>query len=126
MDDPIVTNGIACLQEDYGVGDEDFLAMCTRLYAVYLTGMAKNPLAKTAELKELTGLKAALHLENQQTGQAHANDDTNFYTNVTPPPPSTSLTTGKNLTVLDSTSSSSSPRGSFFGVARSTRRSRLR
>ena len=64
VDDPNVADGIALLQEDYGVGDEDFTAMCTRVYAVYLAGMAKNPLAKTVELKELAGLKAVLHLCN--------------------------------------------------------------
>mmetsp|Transcript_16231 Transcript_16231/g.30655 ORF Transcript_16231/g.30655 Transcript_16231/m.30655 type:complete len:1185 (-) Transcript_16231:63-3617(-) len=83
VDDANISDGIARLQEDYGVDDEDFLGMCTEVYAVYLAGMAKNPLAKTAELKELASLKAALDLDNQQTGQAHADAAAAFYRDVT-------------------------------------------
>jgi len=83
VDDPNISDGIARLREDYGVDEEDFGAMCTEVYAVYLAGMAKNPLAKTAELKEMAGLKAALGLDNLQTGQAHADAASNFYRDVT-------------------------------------------
>jgi len=83
VEDANVSDGIARLQEDYGVDDEDFGDMCTQVYAVYLAGMAKNPLAKTAELKELSNLKAALNLDNLQTGQAHADAAVSFYRDVT-------------------------------------------
>lgn len=83
VEDPNVSDGIALLQADYGVDDEDFADMCTQVYAVYLAGMAKNPLAKTAELKELSNLKAALNMDNMQTGQAHADAAISFYRDVT-------------------------------------------
>ena len=83
VDDDNISDGIARLQEDYGVEDDEFADMCTQVYAVYLAGMAKNPLAKTAELKELSQLKSALNLNNQQTGQAHADAAVAFYRDVT-------------------------------------------
>ncbi|KAL9180958.1 hypothetical protein ACHAXT_009763 [Thalassiosira profunda] len=83
VDDANIADGIALLQEDYGVDDEDFADMKTNVYAVYLAGMAKNPLARTAELKELANLKAALDLDNQQAGQAHAEAAASFYRDVT-------------------------------------------
>ncbi|KAL7533976.1 hypothetical protein ACHAXR_009678 [Thalassiosira sp. AJA248-18] len=82
VDGDNISDGIARLQEDYGVDDEDFDDMKTQVYAVYLNGMAKNPLAKTAELKELSHLKAALDLDNLQVGQAHADGATAFYRDV--------------------------------------------
>ena len=69
---PNVADGIDRLKEDYGVEDEDFIAMKIEIYSQYLMGMAKNPLTKTAELKELTQLREALRLNNAQVGQAHA------------------------------------------------------
>ena len=83
VDGDHVADGIARLREDHGVDSEDFATLCTSVYAVYLVGMAKNPLAKTAELKELALLKSALRLDNQQTGQAHAEAAVNFYRDVT-------------------------------------------
>ena len=83
VEDPNVSDGIALLQDDYGVNDEDFIDMCTQVYAVYLAGMAKNPMAKTAELKELSNLKAALNLDNIMVGQAHADAAISFYRDVT-------------------------------------------
>jgi len=83
VEDSNVSDGIARLRDDYGVEDEDFADMCTRVYAIYLAGMAGNPLAKTAELKELANLKAALNLDNLQTGQAHADAAASFYRDVT-------------------------------------------
>lgn len=83
VDDSNISDGVARLQEDYGVDDADFADMCIEVYAIYLAGMAKNPLAKTAELKELSQLKAALNLNNQQTGQAHADAAVAFYRDVT-------------------------------------------
>ena len=82
LDDPNVADGIARLAEDHDVNDEDFGAMKTEIYALYLNGMAKNPLTKTAELKELQGLKAALSLTNQQVGQAHGDAAKMFYRDV--------------------------------------------
>lgn len=81
--DANISDGIATLQDDYGVNDEDFAEMCTTVYAVYLTGMAKCPLTKTAELKEVSALKEALNLDNIQVGQAHADAATTFYRDVT-------------------------------------------
>ncbi|KAL7547372.1 hypothetical protein ACHAWF_013551 [Thalassiosira exigua] len=83
VEDPNVADGVARLREEYGLDDEDFAEVCTKVYAVYLAGMAKNPLAKTAELKELAHLKAALGLDNQQAGQGHADAASSFYRDVT-------------------------------------------
>jgi hypothetical protein len=84
VNDTNISDAISSLQEEYGVdSDEDFMDMCTKVYAVYLAGMAKNPMAKTAELKELASLKAALNLNNMQAGQAHADAAVTFYRDVT-------------------------------------------
>lgn len=84
VNDPSISDAIASLQADYGVdNDDDFTDMCTKVYAVYLAGMAKNPMAKTAELKELASLKEALNLNNMQAGQAHADAAVAFYRDVT-------------------------------------------
>eukprot|EP00578_Thalassiosira_sp_NH16_P017686 CAMPEP_0181123232 /NCGR_PEP_ID=MMETSP1071-20121207/25776_1 /TAXON_ID=35127 /ORGANISM="Thalassiosira sp., Strain NH16" /LENGTH=1197 /DNA_ID=CAMNT_0023208333 /DNA_START=215 /DNA_END=3808 /DNA_ORIENTATION=- len=83
VDDANVADGIYDLKEDHGVDDEDFANMRTEVYAVYLAGMAMNPLAKTAELKELASLKLALDLDNMQVGQAHADAAAKFYRDVT-------------------------------------------
>lgn len=82
LDDANIADGIKRLQEDYGVDDEDFATMCTNVYSVYLVGMAKNPLTKTAELKELSSLRNALDLDNQQTGQGHADAAVQFYRDI--------------------------------------------
>eukprot|EP00970_Alexandrium_tamarense_P006003 scaffold1009_cov188-Alexandrium_tamarense.AAC.31 len=82
LDDTNIADGIKRLQEDYGVDDEDFATMCTNVYSVYLVGMAKNPLTKTAELKELSSLRNALDLDNQQTGQGHADAAVQFYRDI--------------------------------------------
>eukprot|EP00984_Skeletonema_dohrnii_P018800 scaffold8873_cov100-Skeletonema_dohrnii-CCMP3373.AAC.2 len=66
VDGDFVSDGIDRLKEDYGVEEEDFTTMKTEVYSVYLVGMAKNPLAKTAELKELSNLREALSLDNMQ------------------------------------------------------------
>lgn len=72
VDGANVADGIECLKDDYGVEEDDFAAMKIDVYAQYLMGMAKNPLTKTAELKELKQLREALRLNNSQVGQAHA------------------------------------------------------
>mmetsp|Transcript_34618 Transcript_34618/g.82695 ORF Transcript_34618/g.82695 Transcript_34618/m.82695 type:complete len:1212 (-) Transcript_34618:75-3710(-) len=82
LDDPNVADGIARLAEDHDVDDEDFGAMKTEIYAIYLNGMAKNPLTKTGELKELQSLRSALGLTNQQVGQAHGDAAKMFYRDV--------------------------------------------
>eukprot|EP00985_Skeletonema_marinoi_P007359 scaffold3221_cov126-Skeletonema_marinoi.AAC.26 len=83
VDGDFVSDGIDRLKEDYGVEEEDFTTMKTEVYSVYLVGMAKNPLAKTAELKELSNLREALSLDNMQVGQAHADAAKTFYRDVT-------------------------------------------
>jgi hypothetical protein len=83
VDGEFVSDGIDRLKDDYGVDDEDFITMKTEVYAVYLVGMAKNPLAKTAELKELSNLREALTLDNMMVGQAHADAAVTFYRDVT-------------------------------------------
>lgn len=83
VDGDFVTDGMDRLKDDYGVDDEDFTTMKTEVYAVYLVGMAKNPLAKTAELKELSNLRDALSLDNMMVGQAHADAAKSFYRDVT-------------------------------------------
>ncbi len=83
VDGQFVSDGIDRLKEDYGVDDEDFITMKTEVYSVYLVGMAKNPLAKTAELKELSNLREALSLDNMMVGQAHADAAKTFYRDVT-------------------------------------------
>ena len=45
--------------------------------------MAKEPIAKTSELKELRSLRAALGLDNMQVGRAHADAASSFYRDVT-------------------------------------------
>ena len=79
LEDPNVADGIAVLQDDYGVDEADFADMKTEVYSVYLQGMAKNPMTKTSELKELTNLRNALSLSNQQVGQAHAEGAIRLY-----------------------------------------------
>jgi hypothetical protein len=83
VDGPNVADGIAMLREDHGVDVEDFADMRTSVYAVYLAGMAKNPMAKTSELKELKSLRDALDLDNMQVGRAHADAAMSFYRDVT-------------------------------------------
>lgn len=83
LDDPNVADGIARLQEDYGMDEEDFGIAKTEVYAVYLQGMVGNPITKTAEFKELQKLKGALGLTNQQVGQAHNDAALAFYRDTT-------------------------------------------
>jgi len=45
IDGPNVGDGIDRLREDHGVDDEDFADMRTSVYATYLAGMAKEPMA---------------------------------------------------------------------------------
>ncbi|KAL3795270.1 hypothetical protein HJC23_008355 [Cyclotella cryptica] len=82
VDGANVADAIDRLKDDYGVDDVDFAAMKVEMYAVYLTGMAKNPMTKTSELKELTSLKEALRLDNLQVGQAHADAAAMFYRDI--------------------------------------------
>ena len=72
VDGPNVSDGIERLKDDYGVTEEDFVPMKINVYSQYLVGMAKSPITKTAELKELASLREALRLNNAQVGQAHA------------------------------------------------------
>ena len=65
VDGDNVADGIERLREDYGVDEDDFIPMKIQVYSQYLVGMAKNPLTKTAELKELTSLREALRLEGK-------------------------------------------------------------
>lgn len=83
IDGPNVSDGIDRLQEDHGVDDEDFADMRSSVYATYLAGMAKEPMAKTGELRELTNLRTALSLDNMQVGRAHADAAASFYRDVT-------------------------------------------
>ena len=83
VDGNFVQEGIDSLKDDHGVNEEDFVAMKVEVYAVYLMGMAKNPLAKTAELKELKLLREALGLDNLTVGQGHADAAMMFYRDVT-------------------------------------------
>ena len=83
IDGPNVSDGIDRLREDHGVDDEDFADMRTSVYATYLAGMAKEPMAKTGELRELTNLRTALSLDNMQVGRAHADAAVSFYRDVT-------------------------------------------
>ena len=74
------SNAIQSIQEQFGLLDEDFEAICTEVYAQYLMGMVKfNPTAKTSELKELDQLKQALSLNNLQVGEAHAQAAAEWY-----------------------------------------------
>lgn len=74
------SNAVQSVQEQFGLFDEDFEAMCTEVYAQYLMGMVKfNPTAKTSELKELEQLKEALSLDNLQVGEAHAQAAAEWY-----------------------------------------------
>jgi hypothetical protein len=64
---------IRALQDQFGLLDEDYMAVATEVYAAYLLGMVKfNPTAKTSELKELEQLKTILQLDNIHVGEAHA------------------------------------------------------
>lgn len=72
VDGDNVGDGIEALKDDYGVDEADFNTIKIEVYAAYLVGMAKNPMTKMSELKELTSLREALRLNNQQVGQAHA------------------------------------------------------
>ena len=91
VDNDKVADGIARLREDYGVDDEEFDNTKTRICAVYLAGMAKNPLTKMAKLKELVSLKlgslkAALGARPRQPvdgKRAHAEEAVSFYRDVT-------------------------------------------
>jgi hypothetical protein len=59
------------VQEQYGILDEDFAAMCTDVYKRYVLGMVKyNVSPKTSELKELDQLKTVLGMDNLQVGEA--------------------------------------------------------
>lgn len=83
VDDPDARDAIAGLGDDHGVDGEDFDDVRSSVYAVYLAGMAKEPMAKTSELKELRSLRAALGLDNMQVGRAHADAASSFYRDVT-------------------------------------------
>jgi len=83
VDDPGARDAIARLGDDHGVNGEDFDDVRSSVYAVYLAGMAKEPMAKTSELKELRSLRAALGLDNMQVGRAHADAASSFYRDVT-------------------------------------------
>lgn len=82
VDGDNIADGIDRLREDYGVDEDDFIPMKIQVYSQYLVGMAKNPLTKTAELKELTSLREALRLDNSQVGQAHAEAAFNLFADV--------------------------------------------
>mmetsp|Transcript_21955 Transcript_21955/g.44861 ORF Transcript_21955/g.44861 Transcript_21955/m.44861 type:complete len:1186 (-) Transcript_21955:71-3628(-) len=82
LEDANVADGVERLREDYGVEEVDFVDMKTEVYGVYLQGMAKNPLLKTSEMKELTNLRNALRLTNQQLGQAHAEAAVKFFRDI--------------------------------------------
>jgi len=49
----------------------------------YLAGMAKEPMAMTGELCELTDLGAALQLDNMQVSWAHADAAMSFHCDMT-------------------------------------------
>ena len=83
VDDPGARDAIAGLGDDHGVDGEDFDDVRSSVYAVYLAGMAREPMAKTSELKELRSLRAALGLDNMQVGRAHADAASSFYRDVT-------------------------------------------
>lgn len=83
IDGPNVADGISRLKDDHGVDDEDFAEMKTSVYATYLAGMTKEPMAKTGELRELTNLRTSLNLDNMQVGRAHADAAAAFYRDVT-------------------------------------------
>jgi len=76
-------DAIRGLGDDHGVDAEDFDDMRSSVYAVYLAGMAREPMAKTSELKELKNLRTALGLDNMQVGRAHADAASSFYRDVT-------------------------------------------
>eukprot|EP00978_Attheya_sp_CCMP212_P049156 scaffold624685_cov59-Attheya_sp.AAC.1 len=68
-----LTSAIANVKSTYNMEDGDFEAACGDIYKSYLIGMVKNnPIAKTAELKELVRLKDVLGLGNLLVGEAHA------------------------------------------------------
>jgi len=67
------------VQERFGVQDEDFREICVDVYKRYLIGMVKTPIAKTAEMKELKGLREALRLNNLAVGEAHSSAASSFY-----------------------------------------------
>ena len=76
-------SAILSVQEQFGLLDEDFEAICTEVYAQYLFGMVKfNPIAKTSELKELEQLKQVLSLDNLQVGEAHAQAAAEWYRTI--------------------------------------------
>jgi hypothetical protein len=83
VDGPGARDAIAGLGDDHGVDGEDFDDVRSSVYAVYLAGMAREPMAKTSELKELRSLRAALGLDNMQVGRAHADAASSFYRDVT-------------------------------------------
>jgi hypothetical protein len=63
---------IQSIRDTHGILPEDFDILCTDVYATYLLGMVKhNPIAKTADMKELQQLRSALNLSNLQVGEAH-------------------------------------------------------
>ena len=83
VDGENVTDGISALMDDHGVDPEDFADMKTSVYAAYPSGMAKEPMATTGELKELKSLRKALDLDNMQVGRGHAEAASSFYRDVT-------------------------------------------
>lgn len=80
---PLATQAaVRQVQTDYGLleDEEEFAELCTTVYATYLQGMVKyNPLAKTAELKELTSLQTALGLDKIHVGEAHYQAASEWY-----------------------------------------------
>lgn len=74
-----VADAVAAVQGDFGVEDEDFAEMSASVYQKYLTGMVKNPIAKTGDLKELSQLRAALEMDSLAVGDAHASAAKEFY-----------------------------------------------
>uniref|UniRef100_A0A7S4MJ83 Uncharacterized protein n=1 Tax=Odontella aurita TaxID=265563 RepID=A0A7S4MJ83_9STRA len=79
VDDDGLADAIADVKDTFGVEDEDFEEMCSDVYRRYLTGMVKNPIAKTGDLKELSQLRAALEMDNLGVGEAHASAAKEFY-----------------------------------------------
>jgi len=75
-----LTSAIASVKSTYNMEDGDFEAACGDIYKSYLIGMVKNnPIAKTAELKELVRLKDVLGLGNLLVGEAHATAAKDLY-----------------------------------------------
>lgn len=86
----IITNGLGdpsmlkSIQDQFGIQDVDFAAICTEVYSNYLVGMAKhNPRAKISDLDELEQLKMTLSLDNLAVGEAHSMAAEQWYRQVT-------------------------------------------